>query len=210
MEMVGMIWLTGPQYGREPSAARAPHRLHEQCLLGTRLMPDHNAPPIASRIAETSIAMPLPCGLTFAPKPGRRRGNSNQGRYRARRPSLPAWPRRGEPRGLAETQRRRGRKSSRAMDAPGDQAWLRREGRSTSFGLARRCYNRWAKRPARRRLQPRHGSLSVPRGTLQRRPEAGLRVRQETKEEKAPREQRRGLGGFCGMSSGGRTGGRGG
>ena len=46
MEMVGVIWVTGPQYGREPSAARAPHRLHEQCLLGTRLMPDRNAPPI--------------------------------------------------------------------------------------------------------------------------------------------------------------------
>ena len=44
-----MIWLTGPQYGREPSAARAPHRLHEQCLLGTRLMPDRNAPPIGKQ-----------------------------------------------------------------------------------------------------------------------------------------------------------------
>ena len=27
MEMVGVIWVAGPQYGREPSAARAPHRL---------------------------------------------------------------------------------------------------------------------------------------------------------------------------------------
>ena len=34
MEMVGVIWVAGPQYGREPSAARAPHRLHEQCLTG--------------------------------------------------------------------------------------------------------------------------------------------------------------------------------
>ena len=49
MEMVGVIWVAGPQYGREPSAARAPHRLHEQCLLGTCLMPDRNAPPIGEQ-----------------------------------------------------------------------------------------------------------------------------------------------------------------
>ena len=46
MEMVGVIWVTRPQYGREPPAARAPHRLHEQSLLGTYLMPNRNAPPI--------------------------------------------------------------------------------------------------------------------------------------------------------------------
>ena len=49
MEMVGVIWVAGPQYGREPSAARAPHRLHKQCLLGTRLMPDREAPPIGEQ-----------------------------------------------------------------------------------------------------------------------------------------------------------------
>jgi len=49
VEMVGVIWVAGPQYGREPSAARAPHRSHEQCLLGTRLMSDRNAPPIGEQ-----------------------------------------------------------------------------------------------------------------------------------------------------------------
>ena len=75
------------------------------------------------------------------------------------------------------------------MDAPGARAWLRRGGRSTSIGPARRCYNRWAKRPARWRLQPRRGSLSVPRGTLRRRLEAGLKMRRETKAPCAPRVQ---------------------
>jgi hypothetical protein len=72
------------------------------------------------------------------------------------------------------------------MDAPGDRAWLRRGGRSTRFGPARRCYNRWAMRPARRRLQPRRGSLLVPRGTLRQRPGARLKMR-ETKAARAPR-----------------------
>ena len=44
--MVSVIWVTRPQYGRELPAARAPHRLHEQSLLGTYLMPNRNAPPI--------------------------------------------------------------------------------------------------------------------------------------------------------------------
>ena len=49
MEMVGMIGVAGPQYGREPSAPRAPYRLHEQRLLGSRLTPDRNAPPIGEQ-----------------------------------------------------------------------------------------------------------------------------------------------------------------
>jgi hypothetical protein len=46
MEMVYMIWVTRPQYGREPPAARAPYGLHVQRLLGTCFTPNRNAPPI--------------------------------------------------------------------------------------------------------------------------------------------------------------------
>ena len=46
MEMVGVIGVTRPEYGREPSAPRAPHRLHEQSLWDVRVMPDRNASPI--------------------------------------------------------------------------------------------------------------------------------------------------------------------
>ncbi len=49
VKMVGMIWIAGAQYGCEPSAARAPHRLHEQRLLRTRLMADCNAPSIGEQ-----------------------------------------------------------------------------------------------------------------------------------------------------------------
>ena len=46
MEMVGVIWVTRPQYGREPPAAARRIVCMNKASWGLASMPDRNAPPI--------------------------------------------------------------------------------------------------------------------------------------------------------------------